>query len=190
MIKAILFDCFGVLIGDGLELLLRHHETTAPAIRRKISPIVSQVNTGKIHSDDSSAQMAQHFGLNLDEMRTQIKDGEVVNTELFEWIRQQRTNYKTGLLTNISRYSLEKRFTQEYLTTYFDVQVVSGELGMEKPNPKIYEYALSQLGVEPAECIFIDDRQNYLEPATNLGIHTILFKNNEQLRKEIARILT
>ena len=189
MIKVLIFDCFGVLIGDGLERVLRQHEINSPGIRQRITPIVSSVNTGKLDPAVSGKQMAEALGLDHAAMDILIKEGELVNTELLSWILEQKEHYKIVLLTNISRPSLEKRFTKSFLSEYFDLQVVSGEQGIEKPNPKIYQYIFEQMDVLPNECVFMDDRQNYLTPASKLGIHTILFKDNEQFFSEITQYL-
>ncbi|MCJ7663451.1 MAG: HAD-IA family hydrolase, partial [Desulfobacterales bacterium] len=55
-----------------------------------------------------------------------------------------------------------------------------------KPEQRIYEIALERLGVHPHEAVFIDDRVDFIAGAKKLGIHTILFKDPEQVRQALA----
>jgi putative hydrolase of the HAD superfamily len=66
--------------------------------------------------------------------------------------------------------------------------IVSGEVGLRKPDPKIYELALDQIGRPAAECIFIDDVEVNLVPARRLGIRTILHTDRESTLAELRNI--
>jgi epoxide hydrolase-like predicted phosphatase len=61
-------------------------------------------------------------------------------------------------------------YPRELLHELFDVVLVSGEVGLRKPDPAIYLRAAGGLGVEPAECVFVDDLTVNLEPAARLGM--------------------
>ncbi|WP_372791191.1 HAD family hydrolase, partial [Paraconexibacter sp.] len=77
---------------------------------------------------------------------------------------------RTGLLSNSwggASYD-RARFTE-----LFDVLVVSGEEGMRKPDPRIYELALRRIGLPPEEVVFVDDLPFNLKPPREMGIHTI-----------------
>jgi HAD superfamily hydrolase (TIGR01509 family) len=65
----------------------------------------------------------------------------------------------------------------------FDGLVISGEVGMVKPNADIYRYLLDTYKLDPAECIFIDDRDDNIEAGEKLGIKGYLFDGSaEKLR--------
>ena len=65
----------------------------------------------------------------------------------------------------------------------FDGLVISGEIGMVKPNENIYRYLLDTYKLDPAECIFIDDRGDNIEAGEKLGIKGYLFDGSaEKLR--------
>lgn len=61
------------------------------------------------------------------------------------------------------------------LERFFRVFVVSGEVGVRKPNRAIYEHLLNLVGCEPSSILFVDDRRANLDAAKAVGIHTILF---------------
>lgn len=66
--------------------------------------------------------------------------------------------------------------------------VLSGRVKMLKPNKDIFEYAIERFGIKAQESVFIDDRLENVEGAEACGIHAILFKNRDQLLKEIKNI--
>ena len=56
----------------------------------------------------------------------------------------------------------------------FDVVVISGEVGMRKPEERIFRHAAGLLGLEPAECVFIDDIEVNVAAAESIGMTSIL----------------
>ena len=76
---------------------------------------------------------------------------------------------------------------------YFDEQVVSCEIGLGKPDRRIYEYLLSHCNLDPAETIFIDDRKDNVDAAAELGIVPFHFDRHDpekacdELRKVIYK---
>ena len=67
---------------------------------------------------------------------------------------------------------LRRRFGLE---PYFSGWYISGDLGMRKPDAAIYAHVLADLGAEPAEVLFVDDRPKNLEPAAKLGMQTVCY---------------
>jgi putative hydrolase of the HAD superfamily len=72
------------------------------------------------------------------------------------------------------------------LADYFDVVLVSYEVGYTKPDPRIYELCLARLGVPPAAALFVDDRPENVEGAKRLNIGTVLFRGDESV-EEVRR---
>jgi putative hydrolase of the HAD superfamily len=65
----------------------------------------------------------------------------------------------------------------------FDGLVISGEIGMVKPNESIYKYLLDKYALNPEECIFVDDRADNIEAGEKLGIKGYIFDGDaEKLR--------
>src|SRR3990167_4715453 len=74
----------------------------------------------------------------------------------------------------------------------FDIIIISYEVKMRKPNLEIYDLLLKKIKnknkqIKNSEIIYIDDRSYNLEPAKKHGIKTILFRNNEQVKKELKK---
>ncbi len=114
-----------------------------------------------------------------------------VDEELVDFIQSLRPNYKIGLLSNSfidARQSLSKRFPG--LLNIFDEIVLSSEVKMAKPDPRIYCLMLDKLGLVPESTIFVDDFRENVEAAHALGIHAIQFRNSRQARQAVLEALS
>jgi epoxide hydrolase-like predicted phosphatase len=72
----------------------------------------------------------------------------------------------------------------------FDDIVCSAEVGMAKPEPAIYTLAAERLGLEPSECVFVDDLDTNVEAARQVGMHAVLFRvdKGDDLRAQLAAL--
>jgi len=116
-------------------------------------------------------------------------EGDRLDIDLVNSIRSLRPNYKTALLSNAwddLRSMIEKKWQ---IADAFDQIIISAEVGVMKPNLRIYQIALERLQVKPSEAVFIDDFQENLESARQVGLQTIHFRNPEQALAELRRIL-
>lgn len=71
----------------------------------------------------------------------------------------------------------------------FDALVLSYEAGFKKPDPRIYQKALQVAQCQAEECIFIDDREDFLAPARKCGMRTILAHDSTQIQDELLKLL-
>lgn len=189
MIRAIIFDCFGVIISDGLEAVLQRLKAVSPQAREYVGSVMNVSNRGLLEPAEANQQIAEYLGISIKQWREQIDAGEFKNTEVMDWIKQLRNSYKTAMLSNIGKGSMERRFNKNELTDLFDTVVISGEVGLVKPNPHIYRIAAEKLAVEPNECVFLDDRAAYCYAAHEVGMQAIVFKNLEQAQQDLISIL-
>ncbi|HET7744379.1 MAG TPA: HAD family phosphatase [Gaiellaceae bacterium] len=70
---------------------------------------------------------------------------------------------------------------------WFEGIVISGDVGVNKPDPRIFEHLVEHFRVEPADAVFIDDSPANVEAATALGFRSILFTDAAALRLELMR---
>ncbi|MGB4967167.1 MAG: HAD-IA family hydrolase [Candidatus Saccharimonadales bacterium] len=189
MIKAIIFDCFGVLVTDALEEIVQEIRQRNPAGADEIVALVRASNKGIMAPTESSKQIAALLGSEETEYRQKIKDGEVKNTALLEYVVSLRRSYKTAMLSNIGKGSLAKRFSEEELERYFDVVVASGDVGYAKPEARAYEIVAERLGVRFDECVFTDDREIFCEAARGVGMQAIVYRDFETFKTELTGAL-
>ena len=83
----------------------------------------------------------------------------------------RRAGIRTGLLSNSWG---EGRYQRDRFGELFDAVVISGEVGLRKPDPAIYTLAARSLRLPPAACVFVDDFAANLQPAEQLGMATVL----------------
>jgi putative hydrolase of the HAD superfamily len=111
------------------------------------------------------------------------------NEPLVAWLRAQRPKYKTALLSNSFVGAREKEEERYAYSSLVDDIVYSHEVGIEKPDRRIYELTWERLGVAPTEMLFLDDVAANIDAARALGIHAVLFENNEQAIPALEHIL-
>jgi len=89
----------------------------------------------------------------------------------------------------LTNWSAEKfpiaRGRYDFLT-WFESILVSGEHGLIKPDPRIFELLLERIGHRAGDCIYIDDNPKNVEAAAALGFDAIRFDSPEQLRRDLA----
>ena len=113
----------------------------------------------------------------------------MLNIQLADLIRSLRGHYKIGLLSNAwsdMRQVLDKRF---HVADLFDELIISAEVGLAKPDPRIYRLAVQRLNVQPSETVFIDDMLKNVEAARLEGLHAIQYLDFEQMLAELNPLL-
>jgi epoxide hydrolase-like predicted phosphatase len=125
----------------------------------------------------------------MQNFRNQFWEGDRLDNELVDYIRSLRQSYKTGLLSNA--FSDLRRVVTDIwgFADAFDEMIISAEVGLVKPDPRIYHLALDRLGVAPEAAVFIDDYLRNVEGARAVSINAIHFMNPQQARSELANLL-
>lgn len=160
-----------------------------PQAADDLNDIVKAINRGMISREESSRRMAKIFGITAAELLAASDEGEVRNQSLIDFIKTLRPRYKLAMLSNVrSRARLDLRFNSGELDDLFDVVVASGDVGLIKPERQIYEMVAEKLGVQPAECLMVDDLELYCEGARATGMSTILFKDTEQFLDDFRKL--
>lgn len=92
---------------------------------------------------------------------------------------------KMAMLNNESGPLNDYRIATFGLAQFFDAFFCSAYIGMRKPDPRIFRAGAKMLCLQPAECAFVDDRENNCEAATEVGMHAIQYKGEDALRDEL-----
>lgn len=99
------------------------------------------------------------------------------HAEVFELIRSLKDRYKIALLSNVSnREALDAHFPGGELDQLFDIVVASGDIGVAKPQPRVFWYTMNALDSLPEETLFVDDMPGYVDAAEAIGLQTVLFE--------------
>lgn len=184
-----IFDCFGVLIEDALAVMREKLKESAPEKYDEVIEILHASHRGLVTPAEADKKVAKLLGLSEEEFHRQLNVGEMKNQPLLDYILQLKGKYKTVVLSNISKGTLQTKFTSAELAQYFDVVVTSGDEGYAKPEAQIYEIAADRLSALLSECVFTDDNEDFCEAARGLGMQAILYKNFAQFKSELEKLL-
>lgn len=94
---------------------------------------------------------------------------------------------KLGLVSNETIEGGEK-IKQTEVSKYFDVILISAEVGFMKPQQEMFELLLSKLEIKPEEFVFVDDAEKSLEKAGEIGFIPVLFQNSGELIKSLREL--
>ena len=106
-----------------------------------------------------------------------------------EWLDSLKARgYKICILSNFSRKAFTDCADELDYVKKADVAVISYNIHLIKPDPKIYEYILDTYDINPKEAVFIDDNPANIEAAKKFGINTVLFKDKGSADEELHRL--
>lgn len=199
-IKALIFDFGGVLIRTESQEPRERLAAQWGLSPQELYAIVFDSEESRLEqlgclSEEQRWQRtAQTLGLNspedLQAFLKQFFSGDVLDTELVNYIRHMHRRYKTALLSNAPARLGPMLHTEFGLGDCFDVVIISALVGMMKPDPAIYRLTLSQLQVAPQEAVYVDDALVNVQAAAAIGIHAIQFTTRDVLLAELQALLS
>ena len=142
---------------------------------------------GELSIEEHWSSVREALGLNpgdFPDLIDRFFGGDVLDTDLVDFIRKLKENHKTGIISN-AWSNLPEMLLQWQIGDAFDVIVGSAQVGILKPDPRIYQIALERLGLKPAEAVFVDDFIENVRGAQRVGMHAIHFREREQALQEL-----
>lgn len=112
-----------------------------------------------------------------------------LNTELHTYFANLRPRYKTGILSNSFVGAREREQAAYGFEAITDTIVYSHEVGLKKPDPRIFQLLCDRLTLLPSEIVFLDDVEGHVMAARAFGIHAVQFLDNQQAISEIEALL-
>lgn len=197
-IRAIYFDLGGVIVRTedktpraalGAEFGMTYEEMDAFVFRCKTA---RQASTGQISEQEHWRDVARRLKRPESEwsrLSEVFFAGDRVDRELLAFIQSLRPALKMGVISN-AWDGLRAYMLREGFLAPFDEVIISAEVGIVKPAPRIYQYALEKLGVKAEEAIFVDDFPENIAAAAALGMRAVHFQDAAQVMKEITRCLS
>jgi epoxide hydrolase-like predicted phosphatase len=197
-IKAVFFDLGGVIVRTEFQAPRQRLAERFGMDYDDLSKLVFDSESGlraaigEISSEEHWASVIQRLkrpAAELAAIREEFFAGDIVDRTLVEYIRSLRGKYKTGLISN-AWGDLRDFVVREKFDDAFDKMIISAEVGAMKPEPKIFQIALEQLGVGPKEAVFVDDFEANIEGCKKVGIKGILFKDPETALQQLKKLLS
>src|SRR5262245_55554729 len=189
-VRAVIFDVGGVLVSSPFEAFARYEAANGlpDGLLRQLNATNPDDNAWAHleRGDVDLAGFAERYaaeaaaaGHTIDGRAVLALLGGQLRPAMIEALRRCHERLKTAMLTNnfvIGAPPAEgERGTgaMAELVELFDVVIESSRVGLRKPDPAIYRLVCGELGVEPAEAVFLDDLGVNLKPARALGMTTI-----------------
>jgi len=153
--------------------------------------IEEELDRGEITPFHLFAAIKERFNLRLDydDFLKVWSSGFVPNEEIVPLIEELKSWYRLSLLSNTNHVHFEAIRRDMPILSAFETCFLSYEMGLRKPDHRIYKRVLDALHVMPGECIYIDDSEPFIETARGLGIKGVVFSDVPRLRKELSREL-
>ena len=200
MINAIVFDIGGVILRTEDRTKRQELESKFGLQPGNVDQLVfnnpkSRASTlGKALPQDIWQYIAKTLSLSPDGLENFKRDfwsGDRVDRSIIQFLQTYRKDYKTALLSN-AWVNARSIFAETYgliegLTV--DLMLISSELGVAKPNHRIYQILSEKLKSEFNEILFVDDFIENIEAAKLLGIHVIHYQPGMNLIKQLKSML-
>lgn len=189
MIKAVIFDCFGVLTTDKWRAFV---DGLPEGIDTKQARELNrQYGGGFIDKSEFLEQIAELTGHSIDKVEELLDNEDYKNTALLSYISElKRRGYKIGLLSNVASNWIRDKLLSADDQKLFDDMVFSYEVGMTKPDPRIFHHAVERLGVELDEAVLVDDIDRYGAVADGEGMKSVTYHDLKQAKDELEKILS
>lgn len=188
MVRAVIFDCFGVLTTDTwLAFLDSLPDTVDIEAARKLN---RAHNMGLIPDEEFLSGIKEITGRDGTEIEERLAHEVTKNTRLLEYIADLRKRgYRTGMISNIATNWIRKSFLTLEEQELFDEMIMSFEVGIAKPDPRMFMLACERLRVAPHEVVLVDDIARYCEAAQGEGLQAIVYKDFKQMKIELEKLL-
>ncbi len=197
MIKAITFDLDGVYFTSES---FKRFKTNLP---KKIADesVVNQVlykshemalfKLGKISEADFWNYARKELVINISnqEIFKLLRDSYEINPQVRDYVRKAKlANYTTCICTNNFITRIRELDTKFNFLADFDIQVISYQVGITKPDSGIFQTLVDKSGVLPQELVYSDDDASKLQGALELGINAFVYKGFDKFKLQLHNL--
>jgi epoxide hydrolase-like predicted phosphatase len=171
------FDAFGRREGVDVRTAFRDDTAAREAL--------IELESGRIDIASFEARLGKALGVDPTDLARRLTEDVRPDVEMLDAVKGfHDRGVPTALVSNSWR---EDDYDVDGL---FDQIVLSGSIGIRKPDPRIYVLATERLGVAPERCVFVDDLGGNLKPAKALGMTTIRHTSASSTIPQLERLLT
>ena len=196
-IKALIFDLSGVVLltihGTFKSLMAERLGVSAEAVGRVMNdPMNDKWDMDEISDDEFYDYMLAQTGQPAEKkaiLEKFVIEDFYIDAEMLALVRELHGTYTTALLTNFPAHVHDFMKRAWHVDGAFDHIIVSADVKLIKPDPRIYQLTLDRIGCKAHEAVFIDDVRLNVEAAEALGIRGIVFTSKSQLIADLKRLL-
>jgi epoxide hydrolase-like predicted phosphatase len=151
--------------------------------------LLRKLEKGEVDVDEFEPAFADAIGVSDSEgLVERLFRGVGPDERMLDAVRAARgAGVRTGLISNSWGAGLP--YDKDLLEELFDGIVISGDVGMHKPEPEIFELGASKIGVPAAECVFVDDLRENCEGAEAVGMTAVLHRGADSTLPRLEELL-
>jgi putative hydrolase of the HAD superfamily len=197
--QGLILDFGGVITTDLYACLSAFcvREGLAPdAVTRALSVIPAGRDTfmaaeaGRVPQRELELMLARQLGVSGEGLIARMLSDLRPRPEAADLAKRARAaGVATAVLSNSWGIGGYDPYAGYDLAALFDVVVISGQVGVRKPEPPIYELTVAKLGLRPEDCVFVDDTPANLATARHLGMAAVHFTGAPSDFAEIERLI-
>ena len=197
-IRAVVFDIGGVLEltepGSLVRIWAPRLGLSPGEMNSRLAGVAEAGAIGTISEQQAGQQIAGILGLDDAQLLVFLADlwAEylgTLNTGLASYFASLRPRYRTGIISNSFVGAREQEQQRYGFGDMTDLIVYSHEVGMSKPDPRIYQLACDGLGVPAPDMVFLDDVPENVTAARLAGLHGVLFTSTDQAIADVQALL-
>jgi haloacid dehalogenase superfamily, subfamily IA, variant 3 with third motif having DD or ED/haloacid dehalogenase superfamily, subfamily IA, variant 1 with third motif having Dx(3-4)D or Dx(3-4)E len=174
--KAIVLDMYGVIVKQTGDDFVPYVQRTFPDLKpEEIYTPWFRADVGELTSLEVWESLG--FSGDIEKIENEYLDTIEINNGFLDFITSASKHYKMAIISNdSSRWSryLREKFD---INKYFDVISISGDLKIQKPDERIFQLTIEELGCKAEDCLYVDDREGNLEAASKVGMHAVLLNS-------------
>jgi epoxide hydrolase-like predicted phosphatase len=150
--------------------------------------LLRQLEKGELTAAEFSEKFAPLLGVSSENLVERLFGGVGPDEPMVEAVRRARkAGIKTGLISNSWGEGLA--YDPALLEELFDAVVISGDVGLHKPQPEIFLMGAERIGVAPDECVFVDDLRENCAGAEAVGMKAILHRGSAGTLPQLEELL-
>jgi epoxide hydrolase-like predicted phosphatase len=152
--------------------------------------LLRRLEAGELTEEEFSPLFGPIIGLGDDRCEglvDRLFAGMQPEESMIEALRRARAaGIKTGLISNSWGRG---RYDRDSFSELFDGVVISGEVGLYKPQPEIFQLGAERVGLQPSECVFVDDLRENCEGAEAIGMTAVLHRGADASLEQLEDLL-
>ena len=194
-IRCVLFDIGGVLVDWHMSWITseisKRFELHENLLKTAFSKYLHELDSGKIEekifwnkiANDVDSKSLKENTESL--WNTYFTKNAKLNHNVIDLANKLRNSYTLGIISNIEKVT-HKVVDDWNVLDHFEYKFMSYQIGLSKPDLRIYEHVLDTLSFEPDQMLFIDDKEANVDAAKRSGINAIHFTDFTQLKNSLS----